>query len=335
MDAAAKRPLRPRRLLASGGSRLSSEKSALFLDTLGRVLAAEPGLVLATGGFHRLKSSPSVPSADHSAAMGFAAGLAELGQDPEGRIETLLPENDWVEIERFRLGKVVELRNTSARARRFRLVHIADVVVMIEGDKGSREVIENAVATDTPVLPLPFAGGASAEFCESEDARKQLVAWFGPSVLALKEVDLESLSHGGHLRLAKTVSDLLLVRLRKKCLVCMPYGGPHDERYDEVIRPAIESCDVQPVRLDRLDVPGNALRMLREAIYACDATLVDVTDANSNVLYELGLIHGLDKPAIIVSHKVTDAALPFNIRNERILFYEAREDLAHALLSLL
>ncbi len=55
--------LRPRRLLASGGSRLSKNAASLW-RLLGRLLALENGLVVITGGSARREENPSEMTAD-------------------------------------------------------------------------------------------------------------------------------------------------------------------------------------------------------------------------------------------------------------------------------
>jgi hypothetical protein len=62
--------IRPRRLLASGGGRLSPN-AALLWQELGRLLAKEDGLVVMTGGLDHRRDSPDYRSADRAIVDGM------------------------------------------------------------------------------------------------------------------------------------------------------------------------------------------------------------------------------------------------------------------------
>lgn len=62
-----------------------------------------------------------------------------------------------------------------------------------------------------------------------------------------------------------------------------------------------------------------ALRAIREA----DAVIVDIATLSSNCLYELGLAHGLEKPAIIITAR--SAPIPFDFVSYQILHYDPND----------
>ena len=45
--------------------------------------------------------------------------------------------------------------------------------------------------------------------------------------------------------------------------------------------------------------------------------LADLTDRNPNVFYELGLAHGIARPAVLVTDRIED--VPFDLRSLRLL----------------
>ena len=56
-----------------------------------------------------------------------------------------------------------------------------------------------------------------------------------------------------------------------------------------------------------------------------DVVLVDITTANPNVFYELGVRHAL-KPSVTVLTRHRGTTVPFNIQGQRIIDYPAAVD---------
>jgi hypothetical protein len=54
-------------------------------------------------------------------------------------------------------------------------------------------------------------------------------------------------------------------------------------------------------RADSLAKPGNVIEHVWEEIYNADLIVADLTGANANVFYELGLAHALGRPAVLLS----------------------------------
>jgi hypothetical protein len=82
-----------------------------------------------------------------------------------------------------------------------------------------------------------------------------------------------------------------------------------------------------PVRADQMNLVGNAVQALRDAIDACDGAVAILTGFNANVMYELGLAHAQGKRAILLceflpkEQRLPD--LPFDLRNEYVIGYSA------------
>ena len=81
----------------------------------------------------------------------------------------------------------------------------------------------------------------------------------------------------------------------------------------------LDSLGIMPVRTDELDRTGNILEMIRRGIESCECAIVDITGENPNVMYELGLLHALDKPTMILASDLQ--SLPFDIRTETVTRY--------------
>jgi tetratricopeptide (TPR) repeat protein len=116
---------------------------------------------------------------------------------------------------------------------------------------------------------------------------------------------------------------------RPLCFVLMPFGkkkdpqgGPDidfDRIYEEAIRPGIEAADLDPLRADEERTGGIIHRAMFERLLLCDFAVADLTTANPNVFYELGVRHAA-RPATTVS--LFAHAPPFDINYLRALPYE-------------
>ena len=75
------------------------------------------------------------------------------------------------------------------------------------------------------------------------------------------------------------------------------------------------------VRAKEIEGQNNILRDVIEGIARSDLIIADLTDANANVFYELGIAHTLGRPVILVTQSVKD--LPFDLKSYRALEYDA------------
>ncbi|MFH1680843.1 MAG: hypothetical protein ABIH26_09395 [Candidatus Eisenbacteria bacterium] len=323
--------LRPRRLTVSGGSVLS-DRSKSFCAALGEALAGQAGLVVVTGGLRALTASPEEPAAEWLALNAMTRELDRRGIPPEERVETLLPGRDWEGADRFRIGRVVVLRNRSPQSRRFSLVSSTDATLTIEGGRGTAQVIDLALAIEKPVLPLPFTGGASRK--RWDENREQIMHWFGMDEEAAGRFEAASpseMSHAERKDLAEEALRFLIPALRRKCFIAMPFSEDLRPVYEVAIKPAVRASGLRDVRADQLDLVGNALEILRQGILFCDVIVADLTGSNPNVLYELGLAHAQNKPGILICKRREDGGLPelpFDVLHEQVIGYDPREPAA-------
>ena len=321
--------IRPRRLAVCGGSRLSPE-AARFWDFMGRALAHEKGLLVITGGLkHRHDAPADTIAADWAFVNGFEQELPQ-GVPLEARVETMLPDpaRDWrMNLERFRDGKIVTLVNRNPASRRFCVVNSADVVLSIEGDHGTRTILDMALAIDRPVLPVPFIEGASASVWRHNLG--DIKRWFDiPDEEAerLGQIRLAGMTDEQMRELAGTVRDHLLKGFMRKCFVIMPFDEELLPLFNDVIRPLLESMRIMPVRVDQLGLIGNAMDAIKGAIAACYGVIADISGNNPNVMYELGMAHAEGKPAIILCQTDSQRDLgdvPFDLRNHQIIRYSS------------
>ena len=118
------------------------------------------------------------------------------------------------------------------------------------------------------------------------------------------------------------------------CFVLMPFGtkkdptgGPDinfDSVYEQAIRPAIEDAGMDPIRADEETTGGIIQKPMFERLLLCEFALADLTTANPNVFYELGVRHAA-RPATTLAIFAKRQSLPFDIAYLRSLPYDLGE----------
>lgn len=124
----------------------------------------------------------------------------------------------------------------------------------------------------------------------------------------------------------------------KTCFAIMPYGDPQKdgpagtgtqrEHFDQVfdfISRSVTDLGIKPLRSDRHAeaVPIHS-KMLNDIIDA-DLAIVDITGANPNVYYELGVRHTARRNCtLLIGYGETKP--PFNITGIRVISYDLKDD---------
>lgn len=121
--------------------------------------------------------------------------------------------------------------------------------------------------------------------------------------------------------------------MKALCFVLMPFGVKTDASgqptdfdavYEQVIRPAVEAAGLEPIRADEERVGGTIHKPMFERLILCDFAVADVTGANPNVFYELGIRHAVrPRSTVIIFREGT--LLPFDIAPLRGLAYAVSE----------
>ncbi|MGD1890809.1 MAG: TRAFs-binding domain-containing protein [Cyclobacteriaceae bacterium] len=120
------------------------------------------------------------------------------------------------------------------------------------------------------------------------------------------------------------------------CFTVMPYGTKKDADgnevdfnlvYQDFIKPAIEAADMEPIRADEETVNGIIHKPMYERLILSDYVVADLTTANANVFYELGIRHAV-KPFTTITIFEKDAKLPFDVNYLRTIPYSYDYDQA-------
>jgi hypothetical protein len=109
---------------------------------------------------------------------------------------------------------------------------------------------------------------------------------------------------------------------RPLCFVLMPFGTKpdpgsnvtinFDAMYEKVIRPAIETAGLKAIRADEEKVGGIIHKPMFERLILCEYAVADLTTANANVYYELGIRHAM-RPWSTVLIFADGVRLPFDL----------------------
>ena len=109
------------------------------------------------------------------------------------------------------------------------------------------------------------------------------------------------------------------------CFVLMPFGRKSDATgttidfdavYRDLIAPAIRAAGLEPIRADEEVTGGIVHKPMFERLILCEYAVADLTFANANVFYELGVRHAV-RPSSTVLVYAAGTRLPFDVELDR------------------
>jgi hypothetical protein len=113
------------------------------------------------------------------------------------------------------------------------------------------------------------------------------------------------------------------------CFVVMPFGRKPNGRggsvefdrvYEDLVAPAIRVAGMEPLRADQELVGGIIHKPMYERLILADYAVADLTTANANVFYELGIRHAV-RPYSTVLVGADIGHIPFDLAPNRVLPY--------------
>lgn len=114
------------------------------------------------------------------------------------------------------------------------------------------------------------------------------------------------------------------------CFVLMPFGQKRDLSgtlidfdavYRELIAPAVREAGLEPIRADEEMSGGIIHRPMFERLIFCKYAVADLTTANANVFYELGIRHAVRPWSTVLLFSKGGSQLPFDVAPLRALPY--------------
>jgi hypothetical protein len=97
-----------------------------------------------------------------------------------------------------------------------------------------------------------------------------------------------------------------------------------DTIYQLIIEPAARDAGYSTMRADITLPPGSILEQVIQAVSDSELFIGDLTLSNPNVLYEIGLRHATQKPALLIRRK--GAHIPFDFAGYRIGDYSDKPE---------
>jgi hypothetical protein len=122
---------------------------------------------------------------------------------------------------------------------------------------------------------------------------------------------------------------------RPLCFLLMPFGKKltasgflvdFDAVHQDFIAPAIEEAGLEPLRADEEMAGGIIHKPMFERLILCEYAVADLTTANANVFYELGLRHAVRPASTVLLFAEGTGQLPFDVAPLRGLPYHLGPD---------
>ncbi len=114
------------------------------------------------------------------------------------------------------------------------------------------------------------------------------------------------------------------------CFVVIPFGKKPDSGgsiinfdsvYEKVISPAVQNPRLEPIRADEEKVGGIIHKPMFERLILCEYAVADLSTANANVFYELGIRHAVRPRSTILIYAAGGTQLPFDLSPIRAIPY--------------
>ncbi|MDC8447974.1 MAG: DUF4071 domain-containing protein [Nitrospira sp.] len=119
------------------------------------------------------------------------------------------------------------------------------------------------------------------------------------------------------------------------CFVLMPFGKKpaadgrivdFDAVYESLIKPAVVAAGLEPLRADEEMTGGVIHKPMYERLILCEYAIADLTTANANVFYELGLRHAIRPASTVLLFAQGLGQLPFDVAPLRAVPYQLGAD---------
>jgi hypothetical protein len=115
----------------------------------------------------------------------------------------------------------------------------------------------------------------------------------------------------------------------------MPFGRKLDAQgsiidfdavYRHLIVPSVTEAGLDPIRTDEQMTGGVIQKAIFEGLILCEYTIADLTTANANVFYELGLRHAVRPACTVLIFGESGGQLPFDVASLHAIPYKLSPD---------
>ena len=105
-----------------------------------------------------------------------------------------------------------------------------------------------------------------------------------------------------------------------KVFIGMPFRAKYEDIYDFGILKVLAELELEPYRADKDINNIDIMCKICEQIQICPYAIVNISEWNPNVLFELGLLYGLGKKVIIIKDEST-TSVPIDLSNIEYISY--------------
>ena len=114
------------------------------------------------------------------------------------------------------------------------------------------------------------------------------------------------------------------------CFILMPFGTKKDENgneidfdkvYDKFVKPSVIDAGFEPFRADEDKIGGIIHKTMYERLMLCEYAVADISTANANIFYELGIRHAV-RPHSTIPIFTSDTKTPFDVDFLNALSYD-------------
>lgn len=113
----------------------------------------------------------------------------------------------------------------------------------------------------------------------------------------------------------------------KKCFIATPLGTDSSDTrrkadgvINSVLKPVLMDLGYRAIAPHEIDNPGSITQQVIGHLLKAELVIVNLTELNPNVMYELAVRHASRLPVVCIAEKGTK--LPFDVAAERIIFYD-------------
>ncbi|WP_273751803.1 hypothetical protein [Leuconostoc mesenteroides] len=116
----------------------------------------------------------------------------------------------------------------------------------------------------------------------------------------------------------------------KMVFCALPFNDSRLEIFTDIIRPHLESMELNAIKInDVKSITGNIMENIWTYINKSRCVIVDISDRNPNVFYELGICHTVGKDTIIICDEDSfkndyNNQFPFDISGLNTIVYKNR-----------
>jgi hypothetical protein len=205
-------------------------------------------------------------------------------------------------------------------------IKIADAVILVGGWEGTTRAANWARIDNKPVLPVTALEGKAASLYNGELNRVSQGKYAG----RIEQADFEVLNQvPGEGEWEKFAHDVISLAEKitssKYVFIIMSFSEkPIFRDALAAFQEVCKDCQYEANRIDQLNPEDRIVSGIFESIRRAAFVIADVSEQKSNVYYELGYAHGLNKPLIVTAYKGTE--LPFDVNDVPTIYWESQVD---------